>query len=80
MGKARTVESAASAKKETLGGRMSFFQHLAELRRRLIACIIVVFVAMLGCLALAPELFIILQSPLSKVPHHQLIVLSPIEL
>ena len=79
MGKSR-IADAASRKKETLGGRMSFLEHLSELRRRLIACIIVVFVAMLGCLALAPELFVILQAPLSKVPHHQLIVLSPIEL
>jgi len=60
-------------------GSMSFIEHLEEFRRRLIICVIALFVSMFGCLALAPRLFDILQMPLAKVPDHQLIVLSPLE-
>jgi sec-independent protein translocase protein TatC len=61
-------------------GRMSFIEHLAELRRRLLYCVAVVFVAALVCLSLAPEMFEWLRGPLMGLPHQKLIVLSPLEL
>ena len=46
---------------------MGFFEHLEEFRRRLIVCLIAVFVTFLGCWAWAPELFDFFARPLRRV-------------
>lgn len=71
---------AGSLKGRGPDGRMSFLQHLAELRRRLIYSLVIVFVAAIGCMAFAPQLFDWLRGPLLDLPHQKLIVLSPLEL
>lgn len=47
--------------------RMGFFEHLEEFRRRLIVCLIAVFIAFLLAWAWASELFEILALPLRQV-------------
>ncbi len=47
--------------------RMGFFEHLEELRRRLVVCLIAIFVAFVVAWAWAPELFEILALPLRRV-------------
>ncbi len=46
---------------------MGFFEHLEEFRRRLIVCLIAVFVAFLVCWAWAPQLFEFMARPVRKV-------------
>ena len=46
---------------------MGFFDHLEEFRKRLIVCLIAVFVAFLLCWAWAQEIFDFLSRPLRKV-------------
>ena len=49
--------------------KMSFLDHLEELRKRLIVSIIAIFVALhLACWNFANEIFAWLQAPLSTVP------------
>jgi sec-independent protein translocase protein TatC len=60
--------------------RMSFFAHLRELRRRIVYCLVGVFIAALVCMNYAPELFAWLRQPLEALPRQRLIVLSPLEL
>ncbi|MDQ2971083.1 MAG: twin-arginine translocase subunit TatC, partial [Acidobacteriota bacterium] len=47
--------------------RMGFFDHLEEFRKRLIVCLIAVFVTFLGCWRWAPEIFTFLARPLRRV-------------
>lgn len=47
--------------------RMGFFDHLEEFRRRLIVCLIAVFVTFLACWAWAPQIFDFLATPLRRV-------------
>jgi len=47
--------------------RMGFFEHLEELRKRLIVSIIAVFAAFLVCWAWAPQIFDFLARPIRKV-------------
>src|ERR1017187_2658900 len=47
--------------------RMGFFDHLEEFRKRLIVCLIAVFVAFLLCWNWAPEIFEFLAKPVRKV-------------
>ncbi len=60
--------------------RMTFMQHLVELRRRLLWAVVGLFVATLLCLGFAPQLFEWLRTPLAIVEQDKLIVLSPLEL
>src|SRR3954452_23883331 len=46
--------------------KMSFLDHLEELRKRLIFSIIAVFVAFLACWNYADRIFILIQAPLTK--------------
>jgi sec-independent protein translocase protein TatC len=46
--------------------RMGFFQHLEELRRRLIVSIVAVFVGFLGCWYFAPAIFDFLAVPIRR--------------
>jgi sec-independent protein translocase protein TatC len=61
-------------------GRMSFFDHLNELRRRLLYILAVLGISMLFTMAFSPELFEWFRYPLLGIPHQKLIVLSPFEL
>ncbi len=62
-------------------GRMSFIEHLKELRRRLLYSIAVMFVAAVVCMSFAPEMFEWLRGPMQHLPPStKLIVLSPLEL
>jgi sec-independent protein translocase protein TatC len=61
-------------------GRMSFFDHLRELRRRLVWSVAVLFVLAVVSMEFSPQMFEWLRGPLSAVPHQKLIVLSPIEM
>jgi sec-independent protein translocase protein TatC len=47
--------------------RMSFFDHLEELRRRLIRCVVVILLTSSGCLIFGEELFTLLSSPIVKL-------------
>jgi sec-independent protein translocase protein TatC len=47
--------------------RMGFFEHLEELRKRLIVSIVAVFACFLACWAWAPEIFNFLARPIRKV-------------
>ena len=49
------------------GARMSFLEHLGELRSRLIRAVIAIFVAFLVCLIFAERVFSILAAPLTKL-------------
>ncbi|MHB0971638.1 MAG: twin-arginine translocase subunit TatC [Thermoanaerobaculia bacterium] len=46
--------------------KMSFLEHLDELRRRLLYAAISLFVAFLACWSFAPEIFAVLQAPLTQ--------------
>ncbi|MDQ6894359.1 MAG: twin-arginine translocase subunit TatC [Acidobacteriota bacterium] len=47
--------------------RMGFFDHLEEFRKRLIVCLIAVFVAFLACWNWAPQIFDFIAAPLRRV-------------
>ena len=62
------IESpAAEAKKLPYKGEMPFYEHLEELRRRVVRCLIAVGVCFLPCYYFSKELFHTLLSPLLKV-------------
>jgi sec-independent protein translocase protein TatC len=64
-------------------GRMTLFEHLDELRRRLIATVIVVLLCTVVLFSLAPALFDHLRRPLDDISADMLIqlqVLSPLEM
>ena len=46
---------------------MGFFEHLEEFRKRLIVCLLAVFVTFLACWAWAPEIFEFMAKPVRKV-------------
>ena len=46
---------------------MGFFEHLEEFRKRLIVCLIAIFVAFLLCWSWAPQIFEILARPVRRV-------------
>jgi len=60
--------------------RMTFMQHLVELRRRLLWALVGVFIAAAVCLTFSAELFEWLRTPLASVKQETLIVLTPLEL
>ena len=60
------VAAPTGAEEEELA-RMGFFEHLEELRKRLIVSIITVFVTFLACWNWAPEIFEFLARPIRKV-------------
>ena len=49
------------------GARMSFLDHLGELRSRLLHAVIAILIAFLGCLVFAERVFGILAAPLTKL-------------
>ncbi len=64
-------------------GRMTLFEHLDELRKRLISTVIVVAVCAVVLFSLAPNLFDFLRVPLDEIASDRLIrlqVLSPLEM
>lgn len=60
--------------------RMGFFDHLEELRRRLLYCVIALVVMAIVCMGMAEHLFAWLQQPMMHLPHQKMIVLTPLEL
>src|SRR4051812_32027154 len=60
--------------------RMSFMQHLGELRRRLWYAVLGVTVVSIFCFTFSAELFEFLRMPLAAIDQKTLIVLSPLEL
>jgi sec-independent protein translocase protein TatC len=75
-----STATAASAAGPTDAGRMSIFDHLGELRRRLVYSLIVLAVAAGVCFSYAPELFNYLRQPLAALPSQKMIVLGPLEM
>ena len=60
--------------------KMGFLDHLDELRRRLIYCVIFVVIAAFACYAFVEPLFEYLRHPLAHAAGHKLIVLEPLEI
>ena len=60
--------------------RMPFFDHLGELRKRLIYSVVFMTVAACVCYSYAPELFNLLRQPLADLPSQKMIVLGPMEM
>ena len=56
-----------SSKEETAGGKMSFLDHLNELRRRLIVSFTTLFVGVLICLGFIGPIFDFIMEPLTRV-------------
>lgn len=75
---ARGAETQPAAAAD-LGG-MNLFEHLSELRKRLVACILMLLVTALVCFSLAPQLFDFLRVPLDQLETQRLIVLGPLEM
>lgn len=74
------TDSAAGAVDGVDVGRMTFVQHLAELRLRLIRAAVALVVATIACFSFAPQLFEWLRGPLASIPDQQMVVLSPLEM
>lgn len=67
MEDARSAEAADEAGQRDEGlSRMSFLEHLDELRRRLVICTITLLVAFLVCWNFAPEIFAFLERPIMQ--------------
>lgn len=64
---AATADSAAPDDHDSALPKMSFLDHLEELRKRLLISFIAIFVAFLGCWHYAPQIYAKLQEPLTKV-------------
>ncbi|MBI3179105.1 MAG: twin-arginine translocase subunit TatC, partial [Deltaproteobacteria bacterium] len=63
--------------------KMTLLQHLEELRRRLIKSVVVIFIAVVACFSMAPNLFDILRTPLDHIVEGndiELQVLGPLEM
>lgn len=60
--------------------RMSFFDHLAELRRRLAWSVAIVAVMAFVSFEYAPEIFTWLRQPLALLPRQSMTVLGPLEM
>src|SRR5438105_15769324 len=54
------------AREEELGGQMSFLEHLDELRKRLIRCIVFVLVASFACWFLSDRIYNFLARPVQR--------------
>jgi sec-independent protein translocase protein TatC len=54
------------AREEELGGQMSFLEHLDELRKRLIRCIVFVMLAAMGCWFLSDRIYNFLARPVQR--------------
>ena len=54
------------AREEELGGQMSFLEHLDELRKRLIRCIVFVLVAAFACWFLSDRIYNFLARPVQQ--------------
>src|SRR5438132_4315587 len=54
------------AREEELGGQMSFLEHLDELRKRLIRCIVFVLVASFACWFLSGRIYNFLAKPVQR--------------
>lgn len=61
-------------------GEMTLFDHLDELRRRIVAVVVMVLIVTLVCFALAPNIFDWLLTPLEEISNQKMIVLSPLEM
>jgi sec-independent protein translocase protein TatC len=66
QGKADRIGSSPASPEDELP-RMSFFEHLEELRKRLVVSIITVFVKFLAAWGWAPEIFEFLARPIRRV-------------
>lgn len=64
---AATADSASADDHESGLPKMSFLDHLEELRKRLLISFIAIFVAFLACWHYAPQIYAKLQEPLTKV-------------
>ena len=53
-------------REEEPGGQMSFLDHLDELRRRIIRCVIFVFVAFFGCWFVSDHIYNFLAIPVQR--------------
>lgn len=62
------------------GGRMSVFDHLGELRKRLIYSLVMLAVCAGGCYFVAADIFTFLRLPLRALPSQTMIVLNPLEM
>jgi sec-independent protein translocase protein TatC len=62
------------------GSRMPFVEHLRELRRRLLYCVIFVFVASIATFTWSEELFVWITEPLRQVSGQRMQVLGLIEM
>jgi sec-independent protein translocase protein TatC len=56
----------SEAQDEELGGQMGFLEHLDELRKRLIRCILFVVVATMGCWFLSDRIYNFLAKPVQR--------------
>jgi len=82
-----TIEEAASAAREALSEKMSamsFLEHLEELRKRIIWCIVAVGVAFFVCWNFAEKIYGYMQAPIMEALHRnnldqKLVYLSPTE-
>lgn len=74
--------SAAQPPEATAGdvARMSFIEHLRELRFRLLLVAAVIFVATFGAFAFAPQIFDWICMPLKAIDAQKMQVLSPLEM
>jgi sec-independent protein translocase protein TatC len=61
-----TADPVAGESDEHELAKMSFLEHLEELRKRLIVSVIAIFVAFLACWNFADRIFAIIQEPLTK--------------
>lgn len=59
---------------------MSLFDHLSELRKRIVSSFVVLFLATFACFGFAEQLFLWLKGPLDDIAGHQMVVLSPLEM
>lgn len=60
-------ESASRAAEEGALPRMSFLEHLEELRRRILHALIALIVAFFACWSFAPEIFRLIQAPILSI-------------
>lgn len=63
----RNSHDDASNNEESAGGKMSFLDHLNELRRRLIVSFVTLFVGLLICLGFIGPIFDFIMEPLTRV-------------
>jgi sec-independent protein translocase protein TatC len=62
------------------GARMSFLEHLEELRSRLIRAVLAIFVAFLLCLVFAERVFSLLAAPIARLlPHGSTLIFTALQ-